>query len=81
MSPHKQRARGLGGCVLAAGRTSYRLKNGAETYAVAIPVTLVRAEPCLRRFAESSPLSFEEAMARGYRVLRSYDEAVACGLV
>jgi hypothetical protein len=80
MSPDKQRAKGIGGCVVALGNTSYGLKDGVLTYAVAIPLSLVRAEPCLRRFAESSSISCEEAMARGYRIVRSYDEAVVYGL-
>ena len=33
-----------------------------------------------RRFAESLSMPCEEALARGYRVVRSYDEAVAYGL-
>jgi hypothetical protein len=80
MSPDKQIAKGIGGCVLARGSTLYRLKDGVPTYAVVVPVTLVLAEPCLRRFSEAAAISFEEAAARGYRVVRSYDEAVASGL-
>jgi hypothetical protein len=80
MSPDRQRAKGIGGCVVAIGNTPYRLKDGVQTYAVVVPVSLVRAEPCLRRLAESSSMSCEEARARGYRIVRSYDEAVAYGL-
>jgi len=80
MSPDKQRAKGIGGCVVALGNTSYRLKDGVQTYAVVVPLSLVRAEPCLRRFAESSSITCEEAKARGYRSVRSYDEAAVYGL-
>jgi hypothetical protein len=80
MSPDKQRAKGIGGCVMAVGNTPYRLKDGAQTHAVVVPVSLVRAEPSLRRFAESLSIPCEEALARGYRLVRSYDEAVAYGL-
>ena len=31
MSPDKQRAKGIGGCVVALGNTSYRLKDGVQT--------------------------------------------------
>jgi hypothetical protein len=80
MSPDKQRAKGIGGCVVALGNTAYRLRDGVQTYAVVVPLSLVRAEPCLRRFAESSSMSCQDAVARGYRIVRSYDEAVAYGL-
>lgn len=80
MSPDKRIAKGIGGCVQARGSTLYRLKDGVQTYTVVVPVTLVRAEPCLRRFSEVVTISCEEAAARGYRVVRSYDEAVASGL-
>ena len=80
MSPEKLTAKGIGGCVLALGSTPYRLKDGVQTRAVVVPVTLVCAEPCLRRFAESSSISCEEAKTRGYRIIRSYDDAVAYGL-
>jgi len=45
-----------------------------------VPLSLVRAEPCLRRFTDSSSLSCQEAVARGYRIVRSYDDAVVYGL-
>ena len=77
MSPDKLIAKGIGGCVLALGNSPYRLKDGVQTHAVVVPVTLVCAEPCLRRFAESSSIS---CAARGYRIIRSYDDAVAHGL-
>jgi hypothetical protein len=80
MTPDKRIAKGIGGCVLALGSAAYRLKDGVQTYAVVVPVTLVRAEPCLRRFSESVPISCEEALARGYKIVRSYDDAVAFGL-
>ena len=80
MSPDKLTAKGIGGCVLALGNTPYRLKDGVQTHAVAVPVTLVCAEPCLRRFAESSSISYAEAKARGYRIVRTYDDAVVHGL-
>lgn len=80
MSPDKQIAKGLGGCVLARGSAPYRLKDGVQTYAVAVPVSLLLAEPCLRRFSEAAAISCDEASARGYRVIRSYGEAVAFGL-
>jgi len=80
MSPDKRIAKGLGGCVLAQGSTPYRLKDGVQTYAVVVPVTLVYAEPCLRRLSEAAPISCAEAIARGYAIVRSYDEAVAFGL-
>ena len=51
-----------------------------RTEGVAVPLSLVRAEPCLRRFVECSSIPCAEAAARGYRVVRSYDEAVAYGL-
>ena len=80
MSPEKLTAKGIGGCVVALGNTPYLLKDGVQTHAVVVPVTLVCAEPCLRRFAESSAISYEEAKARGYRVIRSYHDAVTYGL-
>ena len=80
MSPGKLIAKGIGGCVLALGNSPYRLKDGVQTYAVVVPVTLVCAEPCLRRVAESSSISCADAKARGYRIIRSYDDAVANGL-
>lgn len=80
MSPIKERARGIGGCVLAEGSSPYHLKNGTSTYNVAVTVSLLRAEPCLRRLRELPPISREEALARGYRIVHSYDEAVMHGL-
>ena len=80
MSPDKLIAKGIGGCVLALGNSPYRLNDGVQTHAVVVPVTLVCAEPCLRRFAESSSISCADAKARGYRIIRSYDDAVANGL-
>ena len=80
MLSDKQPAKGIGGCVMAVGNTPYRLKDGARTHALVVPVSLVRAEPALRRFAESLPMPCEDALARGFRLVRSYDEAVAYGL-
>ena len=81
MSPIRQLARGIGGCVLAEGTVAYGLKDGTPTYNVAVTVSLVRAEPCLRRLNDAPPISREQAAARGYRIVHSYDEAVMYGLV
>jgi hypothetical protein len=80
MSPFKQTVHGLTGCVLAPGRDTYRLKDGTPTHLVAISVSLLRAEPCLRRFAEAPRVDCERAVAQGYRLVRSYEDAVALGL-
>jgi hypothetical protein len=80
MSPTKMDARGIGGCVLAEGRSPYLLKDGTQTYRVALTRSLLRAEPCMRRLADAPPISFEDAHARGYRVVHSYDEAVMYGI-
>jgi hypothetical protein len=81
MSPIKQAAVGIGGCVLVAGGNLYRLQNGAQTYNVAVTVSLLLAEPSLRRRLKSEPMRCDEATAQGYRVVRSYDEAIAHGIV
>ena len=80
MTPNQQRAKGLGGCVLATGNTSYRLKDGTQTHAVAVPLSLVLAEPCMRKLADVKGVSCEEAATRGYRFVRNYDDAVAYGI-
>ena len=81
MSPDKEIAKGIGGCVLALGNSPYRLKDGAQTYAVAVRVSLLRAEPSLRKLSEAKVISCREAVARGYRLVRNYDEAANYGLV
>jgi len=81
MSPNKLSAKGLGGCVLASGRSLYRLKDGTQTYKVAVTVSLLRAEPSLRRLSETAPMACDEAAALGFRMVRSYDDAVTHGLV
>ena len=80
MSPFKQSAMGLRGCVLAPGGSPYRLKNGTQTYNVAVTISLLRAEPSLRRLLEATPIACDEATALGYRLVRSYDDAVMHGL-
>ena len=81
MSPFKQAAVGLGGCVLAPGRSVYKLKNGTQTHNVAVTVSLLRAEPSLRRLSEAVRINCEEAAAQGYSFVRCYDDAVALGVV
>jgi hypothetical protein len=81
MTPNKQVAKGIGGCVLVSGPTSYRLRSGAWTHNLAVTVSLLRAEPSLRRLAEGIPIACEEAAAQGYRLVRRYDDAVVNGLV
>lgn len=81
MSPIKQTAMGIGGCVLVPGGSLYRLKSGTQTYMVAVTVSLLRAEPSLRRLSEATRMSCEEAATLGYRRVRSYDDAVMHGLV
>ena len=80
MTPIKLSAKGLGGCVLVPGGSLYRLKNGRQTYDVAVTVSLLRAEPCLRRLPEVTPIACDEAIALGYQLVRSYDDAVVHGL-
>lgn len=71
----------IAGCRLAATRIPYRLKDGTQTYDVAVTVSLLLAEPSLRRWQEGVPISCEAAALRGYQVIRGYDDAVAYGLV
>ncbi|WP_280156318.1 hypothetical protein [Piscinibacter sp. XHJ-5] len=81
MTPNKQIAKGLGGCMLVPGPSAYRLKSGAWTHHLAVTVSLLHAEPSLRRLAEGVPIPCHEAAAQGYRQVRCYDDAVAHGLV
>ena len=80
MSPLKLAVRGLAGCVLAPSAATYPLRDGTPTHRVAITVSLLLAEPCLRRFAEGPQIACEQAAALGYRMVRSYADAVAYGL-
>jgi hypothetical protein len=80
MSPYKQHAVGLSACRLVLGRSTYALNDGSPTQHIAITVSLLRAEPALRRLFEAPPISTEEAVALGYRIVRSYVEAEADGL-
>jgi hypothetical protein len=80
MTPNKLIVKGIGGCVLAPGPNAYRLKSGAWTHNLAVTVSLLRAEPSLRRLSEGVPIACEEAAEQGYRLVRRYDEAVMHGL-
>ena len=80
MTPNKQAAKGIGGCVLVPSPSAYRLKSGTWTHKLAVTVSLLRAEPSLRRLSEGIPITCEEAVAQGYRLVRRYDEAVMYGL-
>ena len=80
MSPTRQKALGTDGCRLAPVIAPYSLKDGHVTQMVAVPVSLLLAEPCLRRFIEGPPIPTEAAFARGYRVVRNYDDALTFGL-
>ena len=80
MTPNKQVAKGIGGCMLVPGPGAYRLKSGTWTHNLAVTVSLLWAEPCLRRLSEGIPIACEEAVAQGYRLVRRYDEAVMNGL-
>ena len=75
------RFRKIAGCRLAASRSPYHLKDGRSTYDVAVTVSLLLAEPSLRRWQEGVPISCEAAAFQGYQVVRSYEEAVMYGLV
>ena len=81
MSPLKQYVKGIGGCLLATGRSSNHLQDGSSTYELAVTVSLLFAEPSSRRWQEGRPISCEAAAMRGYRIVRSYEDAVAYGLV
>lgn len=80
MTPHKQRAKRIGGCVIVSGNVTYRLKDGTPKQTVVVPRSFAFAEPSLRRLVESTALSWEDVRALGYRVVRTYEEAVAYGL-
>ena len=80
MSPNKLSAKGIGGCVLVPGGSLYRLKDSTQTYNVAVTVSLLLAEPSLRRLSEGTPIACGKATALGYRLVRSYDDAVMHGL-
>ena len=81
MSPNKQRFVGIAGCRLIPGRSAYRLENGTSTTHVAVTVSLLLAEPCLRKHPEAVAIACEDAAVQGYRLVRSYDDAVSNGLV
>ena len=49
MTPDKQRSMGLFGCRLVAGSTRYRLRDGTSTVHLAVPVSLLLAEPSRSR--------------------------------
>ena len=80
MTPNKQVALGIGGCVLVPGPGAYRLKNGTWTDKLAVTVSLRWAEPSLRKQSEGIPIGCEEAAAQGYRIVRRYADAVIYGL-
>ena len=81
VTPNKERHVGIAGCRLVAGSSPYRLRDGTTTTQLALPVSLLLAEPSLRRWRESQPIDYETAVQRGYRIIRSYDDAVAYGLL
>ena len=60
MSPNKLSAKGIGGCVLVPGGSHYRLKDGTQTYHVAVTVSLLHAEPSLRRLSEGTPIACDK---------------------
>lgn len=81
MTPIKERTVGIAGCRLVAAGTPYRLRDGTTTVNLALPLSLMLAEPSLRGWRESQPIDHDTAVLRGYRFIRSYDDAVAYGLV
>src|SRR3954452_8684977 len=81
VTPNKERTVGIAGCRLVAGASSYRLRDGTTTTHLAVPVSLMLAEPSLRGWRESQAIEFDAAVLRGYRFIRSYDDAVAYGLL
>ena len=81
MSPNKQRAHGIAGCRLVPGQSPYRLRDGTWTAHMAVTVSLLLAEPSLRRWQEGAPIDCETAAQKGYRFVRTYDDAVAYGLM
>jgi hypothetical protein len=80
MTPNKQVVLGIGGCVLVPGSAAYQLADGSWTRKLAVTVSLLRAEPSLRKLSEGIPIGCEEAAAQGYRLVRRYDDAVMHGL-
>jgi hypothetical protein len=82
MTPDKQRSMGLFGCRLVSGGSRYRLPDGSFTVHLAVPVSLLLAEPALRRWQQEGELvDCRDAEQRGYRFVRTYDDAVAYGLL
>jgi hypothetical protein len=81
VTPHKERHVGIAGCRLVGSTSPYRLRDGSTTTHLAVPMSLLLAEPSLRQWKESQPIDYETAIARGYRMIRSYDDAVAYGLL
>jgi len=81
MALTRQRFPKIAGCRIAVGRHPYRLKDGRSTYDVAVSVSLLLAEPSLRRWQEGTPIGCDAAAMQGYQLVRTYDDAVACGLV
>jgi hypothetical protein len=81
MSPDKQQARGIAGCRLVPGMHEYKLNDGTPTVRLAVTVSLLLAEPSLRRWQEGQPIDCKDAVSRGYRFVRSFDDAVAYGLL
>jgi hypothetical protein len=79
MTPERQMAIGIGGCMLVASSGAYKLADGTLTTKVAVPLML--AEPSLRKRSEGSPIRCEAAAALGYTIVRRYSDAVAYGLV
>jgi hypothetical protein len=72
---------GMSGCVLVPGPHAYALANGTRTDKLAVTVSLLWAEPSLRKLSEGIPIACESAFAQGYRLVRRYADAVAHGLV
>ena len=81
MTPQRQTAIGIDGCVLVAGSGAYKLADGTLTTKVAVPATLMLAESSLRKRSEGVPIRCEAAAALGYTIVRRYSDAVAYGLV
>jgi hypothetical protein len=82
MSPTKQRFVGLAGCLLVVGGSTYRLRDGKSTRQLAITLSLLLAEPSLRRHKHKQcvAISCEAAASLGYQVARTYDDAAIFGL-
>lgn len=80
MTPNKEAARGIGGCVLVPGPVVYRLANGTSTRLLAVTLSLLWAEPSLRRWSEGPRIGCDEAAGQGYKLVRRYDTAVMHGL-